>query len=101
MKPDMEIIFLLYSCFTVYIETILFQSNEYESGLTIDDITSDLATTDIRSEVYRLAKIPEVYRKYNFNLPVAKKNLTIESYKEKVGKFFICLQFKILSSLWE
>ncbi|XP_044744588.1 probable ATP-dependent RNA helicase spindle-E [Coccinella septempunctata] len=55
-----------------------------ESGLTIDDIADDLATTDIRSEVYRLARMPEVYRKYNFDVPVTKKPLTINAYKEKI-----------------
>lgn len=55
-----------------------------ESGLTIDDIVDELATDDIRSEVYRLAKIPEVYRKYNFDVPVSKRPLTINAYKNKI-----------------
>ncbi|KAK9877509.1 hypothetical protein WA026_018618 [Henosepilachna vigintioctopunctata] len=52
--------------------------------LNVDDITRELAGSDIRSEVYQMARRPEIYSKYNFETSIPKKNLAILGCREKI-----------------
>ncbi|KAL3288338.1 hypothetical protein HHI36_002786 [Cryptolaemus montrouzieri] len=53
-------------------------------GMGLDDIAAELAGSEIRSEVYRMARTPDIYRKYNFEHTLFKRDLTIHTYKEKI-----------------
>lgn len=51
--------------------------------LDVEDDGVELAASEIRSEVYRMAQEQEVYKKFNFDFMI-RKDLTIHSFQDKI-----------------